>query len=100
MSCRSQKKYQTIRVMIQLNEHLVVAHNKGDWIAPLAGLPVRWYPAQWNLQERKERERFQAVLQDIPESLTMASLIPEAKLHLAIYANNIKAFKIVQTTDK
>jgi hypothetical protein len=83
-----------------MNELMVDALNRGDWIAPLAGLSVRWFPAEWNLQERKKRKRFQAVLYHIPESLKTAALIPNFQLHPLIYNNKIKAFKIVQTADK
>ena len=48
--------------------------NQGVWTAPLGGLPIRWYPANWNLQQRKERERFQAVVKDIPGTVTTSML--------------------------
>jgi hypothetical protein len=35
---------------------------------------VRWYPATWSLHERKKRERFQAALYDIPDSMMAATL--------------------------
>ncbi|CAB4431716.1 unnamed protein product [Rhizophagus irregularis] len=33
-------------------------------------MPVRWFPASWILKQRKERERFQAVVMDISKSIT------------------------------
>ncbi|PKY47547.1 hypothetical protein RhiirA4_462766 [Rhizophagus irregularis] len=44
--------------------------NNGVWTAPFEGMPVRWFPASWTLKQRKERERFQAVILDIPKSIT------------------------------
>ncbi|CAB4416855.1 unnamed protein product [Rhizophagus irregularis] len=42
----------------------------GFWTAPFGGMPVRWFPASWTLKQCKERERFQAVVIDIPKSIT------------------------------
>src|SRR5277367_4869924 len=58
---------------------------------------VRWFPASWSLLERKERERFQAVLYNIPDSLTMAALDLDPTLITSVGA---MAFKIIQLADK
>src|SRR3954454_7069242 len=65
-------------------------------MAPLGGLPVRWYPANWNLAQRKERERFQPVVKDIPETLTTSTLYPEDRTQSPISYLGCKYFKIVQ----
>lgn len=100
ISRKTQKKYQTVRIKIELNLRLRQTYERGDWIAPLAGIPVRWFPASWSLAERKERERFQAAAYDIPESLTTENLTLNNELQPIIHTNAIKAFKIVQTVDK
>jgi hypothetical protein len=41
MNCKIQKEYQTVRAKIVLSKSLVKCYDKGDWIAPLAGVPVR-----------------------------------------------------------
>ncbi|GBB85672.1 hypothetical protein RclHR1_12150007 [Rhizophagus clarus] len=67
-------------------------------MAPLAGIPTRWFPAIWNLAERKERERFQAVIYNSPESMNTASLaVPQ---HLTFLSElNIKMFKEIKFPD-
>ncbi|CAB4439651.1 unnamed protein product [Rhizophagus irregularis] len=50
------------------------------WTTDLGGIPVRWFPARWTLKERKQREKFQATIRKIPDSMT-----------------GLKSFKIIQT---
>ncbi|GBC06150.1 hypothetical protein RclHR1_06660003 [Rhizophagus clarus] len=67
-------------------------------MAPLAGIPTQWFPATWNLAERKERERFQAIIYDSPESMNTASLT--APQHLTFLSElNIKMFKEIKFPD-
>ena len=77
MKLKTQKKYITLTVSIDLNEAALGLWNEGVWTTPLGGLPVRWFPATWDLKQRKERERFQAVVMDIPDSITTKILYPE-----------------------
>ncbi|GBB96159.1 hypothetical protein RclHR1_00270005 [Rhizophagus clarus] len=69
------------------------------WIAPLGPVVVRWFPASWSLKERKERERFQAVVQGPLDSFTADALA--VKEHLTNFINplHIKAFKEVKNPD-
>ncbi|GBB94431.1 hypothetical protein RclHR1_23530001 [Rhizophagus clarus] len=69
------------------------------WIAPLGPVVVCWFPAFWSLKERKERERFQAVVQRPPDSFTADTLA--VKEHLTNFINplHIKAFKEVKNPD-
>ncbi|GET65118.1 hypothetical protein GLOIN_2v1777164 [Rhizophagus irregularis DAOM 181602=DAOM 197198] len=46
----------------------------------LGGIPVKWFPASWTLRERKQREKFQAVIHDIPEDMMMATFKRRRKL--------------------
>ncbi|GBB99749.1 hypothetical protein RclHR1_36170001 [Rhizophagus clarus] len=67
-------------------------------MAPLADIPTRWFLATWNLAEQKERERFQAVIYDPPESMNTASLT--APQHLTFLSElNIKMFKEIKFSD-
>ncbi|GET65115.1 hypothetical protein GLOIN_2v1842417 [Rhizophagus irregularis DAOM 181602=DAOM 197198] len=66
LSVKRQHKYQTLRVKIGLNSFTLPQFNK-FWMTDLGGIPVRWFPASWTLRERKQREKFQAVIHDIPE---------------------------------
>ncbi|PKY30290.1 hypothetical protein RhiirB3_447304 [Rhizophagus irregularis] len=60
------------------------------------GLPVRWYHANWNLQQRKERERFQAVVKDLPGTITTSMLYPLDPSQSPISHLGCKVFKVVQ----
>ncbi|CAB4410475.1 unnamed protein product [Rhizophagus irregularis] len=61
-SVKRQHKYQTLRVKIALSSFALPQFNN------------YWFPASWTLRERKQREKFQAVIHDIPEDMTMATL--------------------------
>ncbi|GBC00052.1 hypothetical protein RclHR1_03720013 [Rhizophagus clarus] len=56
-------------------------YNGGDWTVNLGGIPVRWFSASWNLSERKQQEKFQAVMYNLPEDITDASLFPNGRSH-------------------
>ncbi|EXX67020.1 hypothetical protein GLOIN_2v1773466 [Rhizophagus irregularis DAOM 181602=DAOM 197198] len=64
----------------------------------LGGIPVRWFPASWTLRERKQREKFQAVIHDIPVDMTMATLWADRKPQLFLTMCGACAFKIIQTS--
>ncbi|CAB4425175.1 unnamed protein product [Rhizophagus irregularis] len=67
---KTQKKYSTVTVSIDFNKWALTNWNNGVWTAPFGGMPVRWFPASWTLKQRKECERFQAVVMDISKSIT------------------------------
>ena len=71
-------------------------------MAPLDTLIVRWFLATWNIQERKERERFQAVLWDIPDNLGPADLYDHQNKRPTSFlqASGLKAYKFIMTIDK
>ncbi|GBB95609.1 hypothetical protein RclHR1_25750001 [Rhizophagus clarus] len=72
-------------------------------------VPTKWenitildylkFSAFWSLKERKEKERFQAVVQEPPDSFTVDALA--VKEHLTNFVNplHIKAFKEVKNPD-
>ncbi|PKK58268.1 hypothetical protein RhiirC2_823458, partial [Rhizophagus irregularis] len=68
------------------------------WTTDLGGIPVRWFPASWTLRERKQREKFQAVIHDIPENMTMATLWMDRKPNEFLIRSGASAFKIIQTS--
>ncbi|PKY36095.1 hypothetical protein RhiirB3_457993 [Rhizophagus irregularis] len=74
LSLKRQHKYQTLQVKIVLNSFTTLPQFNKFWMIDLGGIPVRWFPASWTLQERKQREKFQAVIHDIPEEMMMATL--------------------------
>ncbi|CAB4423744.1 unnamed protein product [Rhizophagus irregularis] len=95
LSVKRQHKYQTLRVKIVLNSFTLPQFNK-FWTTDLGGIPVRWFPASWTLRERKQREKFQAVIHDIPEEMTMATLWSDRKPNTFLSSCSASAFKIIQ----
>ncbi|CAB4421255.1 unnamed protein product [Rhizophagus irregularis] len=66
------------------------------WTAPLGGIPVRWFPVNWDLKQRKERERFQAVLIGVPANTNIATLYLDNPAHSILTPTGCKAFKLIQ----
>ncbi|GBB87743.1 hypothetical protein RclHR1_14220002 [Rhizophagus clarus] len=66
-------------------------------------IPVKWdnYTLLANLGrwERKQREKFQAVVYNLPEDMTDASLFPNGRPHQSLLDSGIKSFKIVKEVD-
>ena len=63
----------------------------------LGKIPVRWFPISWFLKDRKEYERFQGVIEDLPPSFTTDLMWTDGHLHeLLSTQSDLKAFKIVQ----
>ncbi|GBC48951.2 hypothetical protein GLOIN_2v1871772 [Rhizophagus irregularis DAOM 181602=DAOM 197198] len=96
-SVKRQHKYQTLRVKIALSSFALPQFNK-YWTTDLGGIPVRWFPASWTLRERKQREKFQAVIHDIPEDMTMATLWMDRKPCEFLMKCGASSFKIIQTS--
>jgi hypothetical protein len=94
LATRRQHKYQTVKVTIALSSFTLPQLGK-YWTTDLGGIPVRWFPAKWTLKERKEREKFQAVIMDIPEEMTTASLWVDQKPHEFLTSAEVKSFKII-----
>ncbi|GES85359.1 hypothetical protein GLOIN_2v1871772 [Rhizophagus clarus] len=96
ISTKRQRKYKTVRCKLVILEFFW--NYEAQWMASLAGIPTRWFLATWNLAERKERERFQAVIYDPPESMNIFLLT--APQHLTFLSElNIKMFKEIKFSD-
>ncbi|CAB4425827.1 unnamed protein product [Rhizophagus irregularis] len=96
-SVKCQHKYQTLRVKIALSSFALPQFNK-YWTTDLGGIPVRWFPASWTLRERKQREKFQAVIHNIPEDMTMATLWMDRKPCNFLMMCGASSFKIIKTS--
>ncbi|GBB84800.1 hypothetical protein RclHR1_11370005 [Rhizophagus clarus] len=94
-------KWTNYQLLSELNkwEKVVSAYNNGDWTVSLSSLPVRWFPAAWSLSERKQREKFQAAITNIPANMTIESLFPEGTSGPFINKSNLQSFKIIQEQD-
>ncbi|PKY39284.1 hypothetical protein RhiirA4_452449 [Rhizophagus irregularis] len=92
---KSQQKYTTVTVSVDLNKAALDLWNGGAWTASLGGIPVRWFPANWDLKQRKERERFQAVLIGVPATTNIATLYPDNPAHSILTPTGCKAFKLI-----
>ncbi|RGB24431.1 hypothetical protein C1646_821600 [Rhizophagus diaphanus] len=96
-SLKRQHKYQTLRVKIALSSFALPQFNK-FWMTDMGGIPVRWFPTSWTLQERKQREKFQAIIHDIPEEMTMATLWKDRKPTEFLMKCGANSFKLIQTS--
>jgi hypothetical protein len=99
LSRKTQKKYSTVRVKIELVNSAAQAFDQNTWVAPLGNFFVRWFPAAWNLKERKRRELFQAALYDVPASMTYSTLKVDGNVHPFLREANAKAYKLVKLPD-
>ncbi|PKK60952.1 hypothetical protein RhiirC2_817612 [Rhizophagus irregularis] len=97
LSVKRQHKYQTLRVKIVLNSFTLPQFNK-FWMTDLESIPVRWFSASWTHQERKQQEKFQAVIHDILEEMMMATLWNDYKPTTFLTSCGASAFKIIQTS--
>jgi len=97
---KRQRKYQTLRVKIAMSDFCFQLYNQGVWSLFLDDILVRWYPIEWQLKERKERERFQVTIKDLPEDLTMDKLIVDHQPTEFLNSLGLKYFKIVTNVKK
>src|SRR5581483_9201673 len=54
ISCKKQRKYQSVLVKIELNDFTLGVFERGTWVTSLGNIPVCWFPATWSLKQRKE----------------------------------------------
>ncbi|GBC03396.1 hypothetical protein RclHR1_00510027 [Rhizophagus clarus] len=78
---------------------MLKCYNREDWTVNLGGIFVRWFPASWNLSEKKQREKFQAVIYNISEDMIDTSLFPNGRPHQFLLDSWIKSFKLVKEVD-
>jgi hypothetical protein len=97
ISIKTQRKYHTVRVRSELNSFKQAAFKRHDWTTDLGGIPVRWFSAYWTLQDRKEREKYQAAIMNIPDTMNVTSLWTNRQPSQFLVNSGGKAFKIVQT---
>ncbi|GBB90279.1 hypothetical protein RclHR1_17190005 [Rhizophagus clarus] len=97
ITVKRQKKYKILRVKLEISQFF--KNYEKHWMAPLMSFPVRWFPASWSLQERKERERYQAAVLNPPESMTSATLVHKDNEEYLI-SHNINMFKEVKLPDR
>ncbi|GBB98295.1 hypothetical protein RclHR1_33200002 [Rhizophagus clarus] len=67
-------------------------------MAPLNALPVRWFPASWSLKERKERERYQVVIEQPPDDMNTTTLALKENIS-SLIQRDIRMFKEVKLLD-
>jgi hypothetical protein len=97
ISIKTQQKYHTVRVRTELNSFKLSAFQRNDWTTDLRGIPVQWFPAYWTLQDRKEREKYQAAIMNIPDSMNVTELWTNHQPSQFLVNSGGKAFKLVQT---
>ncbi|PKY59558.1 hypothetical protein RhiirA4_482388 [Rhizophagus irregularis] len=98
LSLKWQHKYQTLRVKIGVI--FTSGSMEGETCTGFGvvfGVDKK-FPASWTLRERKQREKFQAVIHDIPEEMTMATLWNDCKPTTFLMTSGVSVFKIIQTS--
>ena len=74
MTVKRQRKYQTVKVRIVLSSFTCSTFDKGSWMYTLGSEPVRWYPGDFTLSQRKQREKFQLQVDDFHDNIQPADL--------------------------
>ena len=97
--CKIQWKYQTLWVKIELHEAPLQAFLWNNWLVSLGGIPVRWFSGNFSLKERKMREKFVSVINNIPDTMMTEALYQHNAIHNFLTMTGIKAFKIVKNPD-
>ncbi|GBB89622.1 hypothetical protein RclHR1_16360002 [Rhizophagus clarus] len=95
---KRQKKYKTVRCIFEMNELFMKYDTNKSWMALLNALPVQWFPAFWSLKERKERERYQVVIEHPPEDMNTTTLALKENINFLIQ-RDICMFKEVKFPD-
>lgn len=101
-SFKTQKKYRSVRIKIEFSTfHLAKWTRSPDtvWQTDLAGIPVRWFPDSWSLAERKERDKFQLAVKNVPDDFTLNDIWKEGHLTQFFTDLKIKSFKFVKMPD-
>ncbi|GBB88597.1 hypothetical protein RclHR1_15150002 [Rhizophagus clarus] len=80
----SQVPLKTIWVKILLNDEVRAHFDQGLWMYTLLNIPIRWFPGDWSLKERKHRERFCLVWKDCPEAQHTQRLTVDRVLRKAL----------------
>ena len=73
------------------------ALDNGEWMTIMNGRVYRWFPGEQTLKQRKNRDHFQLVIEDLPEGMTETFLIQDRS-----FCENfkIKSFKIITSPKK
>ena len=82
-----------------MTETFLTNYHNGLWTVTIANTFFRWFPADWTLPERKQREKFQAVLHNLPEDISLDTLSINGKPSQFLQDADFKSFKIIKTID-
>ncbi|GET03652.1 hypothetical protein GLOIN_2v1765605 [Rhizophagus clarus] len=96
-STKKQRKFQTVWVKIILNDETRAHFDGGLWMYTLNDLPIRWFPGDWLLKERKNRERFCLVWKNCPESQHTQRLVTRNLQSEFLAKYSVKAYKAIKT---
>jgi len=101
LSSKSQHKYRTIRIKIELSTFKLAEWNRSNpsvWQTDLGGIAVRWFPASWTLEERKAREIHQASVV-LADEQRLEDFWDGTKFNPFLTEYGIKSLKIVKLSD-
>ncbi|GBB98217.1 hypothetical protein RclHR1_03170013 [Rhizophagus clarus] len=94
-STKKQRKFQTVWVKIVLNDEVRAHFDQGLWMYTLNNTPIRWFPGDWSLKERKHRERFCLVWRNCPEAQHTQRLVNQNLQSEFLAKYSIKAYKAI-----
>ncbi|GES90591.1 uncharacterized protein LOC112597101 [Rhizophagus clarus] len=97
---KKQKKYKTVKCKLEIMYAFSTWEKDRLWIALLGPITVRWFPAAWFFYECKEKEQFQAVIMNLPDTMTASALFLKENLTNFINSLCIKTFKEVKNLDE
>jgi len=94
---KTQRKYQSVRVKIEMNAPTLTSFDKGTWMHELDNLPIRWFPGTWTLKQRKNREKFKLVINSLPETIAATESRTDTRYGL-LHRFEVRSHKIIKTT--
>ena len=94
---KKQGKYLSAKATIVMRRSYMQALDNGEWMTTMNGRGYRWFPGSWTLQQRRKRDHFQLVIEDLPEEMTETYMIQDQK-----FCDNfkVKSFKIITSPNK
>ena len=77
----------------------IPAFAREDWTVSLGSILVRWFSKNFTLKERKSREHFSLVVNNILDEMTNELLFQDRTAHEFLRNVRVKSFKIIKLQD-
>ncbi|RIA85660.1 hypothetical protein C1645_830468 [Glomus cerebriforme] len=90
---KKQGKYYCVRAQVVLRTRILADFELQRWQIPLGGIKVRWFPGDWTLSMRKERQFHQAVINNLTDDVTEEDLVASGNFLMLHQAQSFKIIK-------